>query len=257
MDEKRDVRVKVIGAGFGRTGTLSFKKALEILGFGPTYHMLEVGKNANLWTTFANNTDDLDLLHEILGGAGYQSTCDFPSSPYWKEQCKLYPEGKVVLTARDPEKWYKSCCDTIFKMMPGHPASPFGITLGYWIGLAPMAFRAMHRKVILHDSFNDDLSKENIIACYNRHNDNVIKTCPPEKLLVFDVSQGWAPLCAFLDVPIPDVPFPHVNDTAQFQSVVKRRCCSAYTYLMAGVSAAVMVGSVVVPAALKYVTRLK
>ncbi len=83
--------------------------------------------------------------------------------------------------------------------------------------------REMTQKVITRDTMNNDWSKENVISSFKRHNQHVIDTCPKDKLLVFEVSQGWAPLCEFLDVPIPDVPFPHVNDTAEFQKIGNNR----------------------------------
>lgn len=215
--------LRVIGAGLGRTGTLSFKKALEILGFGPCYHAVEVSKHKHnaLWTQFANNTSDLALLRRILADGEFSSSCDFPSSPYWQEQLTLYPNAKVILTARDAEKWYKSCSDTIFKMSPGHPEAPFGVTLAQWLGIVPSSVVGMLNRIIFEKTFKQNWDKHHVIACYNEHNSNVLKTCPADKLLVFEVSEGWKPLCAFLDVPVPNVPFPHVNDTKHFQGRVK------------------------------------
>jgi hypothetical protein len=239
------VKVQVIGASFGRTGTSSFKKALEILGFGPCYHMMEVsGQNhAKRWKDFAENPSELPLLDSMLGGAGYRSTCDFPSSPYWKEQLELYPDAKVVLTARDPEKWYKSCCDTIFQMMPSRPGFALGLQLAYFFGISHSDFKHMLNKVISSDVFNNNWSKDHVIHCYNEHNADVLLNCPSEKLLVFEVTQGWAPLCEFLGVPVPDEPFPNVNDTKQFQAMVRMRACSGFTRLAAYASLAFLCGS--------------
>lgn len=250
--EQSKKKFYVIGAGLGRTGTSSFQKALEILGCGPAYHMREVFKHKHYqqWITLAENANDKETLNSVLAGSGHVSSCDFPSALFWKEQLEIYPEAKVVLTARDAEKWYKSCSDTIFQMMPNHPLTPFGIILGNWLGLSPAAMNVMFNKIILDKTFHGDWSKENVIACYNKHNKNVVDTCPPEKLLVFDVSQGWAPLCEFLDLPIPDVPFPHVNDTKQFQGFVMMRSMMGYLALggvLVGIPALMALGS-------KYVT---
>lgn len=223
----------VIGAGLGRTGTSSFQKALEILGLGPAYHMKEVFKNKHYqqWITLGEDPEDKETLNAVLLGAGHHSSCDFPSAVFWEQQLSIYPDAKVVLTARDPEKWYKSCTDTIFQMMPNHPLTPFGIVLGNWLGLSPSIMNRMFTKIVFENTFNGDWSKDNVIKCYNKHNRNVLVNCPPEKLLVFDVTQGWAPLCEFLEVPIPSVPFPHVNDTKQFQSFVWLRSMTGYVAL--------------------------
>ena len=233
MNKNNDVKVKVIGAGWGRTGTSSFKKALEILGFGPCYHMTEVfkQKDQSHWLEFSGNPSKRKLLHSILGENGYISTCDFPSSPYWKEQLALYPDAKVILTARDPEKWYQSCINTIFLMCYNYPMSSLGIKLCYWFRIMPGSFRDMLHAIIDKRSFHEDWNKENVIQCYNEYCQDVIKTCPPEKLLVFEVSEGWEPLCKFLEVPVPKEPFPHVNDTQQFQSHVRKLSTMGYTAL--------------------------
>ena len=230
-------QLHVIGSGWGRTGTSSFKKALEILGFGPCYHMSEViGNNghASGWKKLSENPDDEELLHSLIAGSGYKSSCDAPSCFFWEQQARLYPNAKVVLTARDPEKWYKSCCDTIFQMQPSHSNSSIGVKVALWLGLPTRGIGAMLEKLIEKDFFHGDWSKENVINCYNTHNEQIVKNCPPERLLVFDVNKGWAPLCEFLEVPIPDVPYPHLNDTEHFQRIVALTAGVGYTAILVG-----------------------
>jgi hypothetical protein len=239
--------VNVIGAGLGRTGTLSLKKALEVLSLGPCYHMIEVigNKEPKKWTEFSHGRKNTELLHHVLGEAGYQSTCDFPSCTYWKEQLELYPDAKVVLTVRDPEKWYKSCCDTIFKMQPNHPQCSIGVKTCQWLGLPAPGFSQMLNQTVEHDFFHGDLRKENVLKCYKDHIADVVANCPKEKLLVFEVSQGWAPLCEFLEVPIPDQPFPNVNDTKEFQRIVALTAGIGYGFIGAiALAAAVCVSKV-------------
>mmetsp|Transcript_73111 Transcript_73111/g.143412 ORF Transcript_73111/g.143412 Transcript_73111/m.143412 type:complete len:261 (+) Transcript_73111:47-829(+) len=213
----------VIGAGYGRTGTASFKKALEILGRGPCYHMFEVfqHKHAVQWEKIAAEPNNKELLHSVLGGSGFHSSCDFPSAAFWEEQLALYPDAKVVLTTRDPEKWYKSCTDTIFNLTQGHPSVSFGFHLILLLGIPCARMGPMTEAVITQRSFHGDWSKENTIKCFNEHNQHVIDTCPKDKLLVFEAAQGWEPLCKFLDLPVPDVPYPHENDTQEFVKQVK------------------------------------
>ncbi len=208
--------MEVIGAGNGRTGTTSLKAALEILGFDPCYHMSDVfaGSHGSFWVRHTNKQAvDFD---EIFGPKKFKASCDFPSAIFWKEQLQQYPNAKVILTIRDPEKWYKSCCDTTFHMLPFGPYSSLGSKIAMWAS----GISEMFTQVIYRDFYKCDLSKEHAIKCYKEHNEKVIAECPPEKLLIFEVSQGWEPLCTFLNRPIPSVPFPNANDTAAFKKNV-------------------------------------
>jgi len=239
-----DTNVRVIGAGCGRTGTMSLKKALEILEFGPCYHMTEVFAHGHCdsWSKYVDNTRDHQLLHSMLGGKGYNSTCDFPTSMFWKEQLDLYPNAKVILTARDPEKWYKSCCDTIFQVQPSHPNTSLGIKIAMKLGFPVRGMGHMVEKLFNGHFMHGDWSKASVLKTYKEHNDDVLRTCPKDKLLVFEVSQGWAPLCEFLHVPIPDVPFPHVNDTEDFQKQLVALKVVGYGAVAAVVAAVALVG---------------
>lgn len=202
--------MEVIGAGFGRTGTVSLKKAFEILGYDPCYHMIAIMTtpgHVNFWIKLANgekmNFDD------VFKKQGYKAGCDNPFSTFWKEQLQQYPNAKVVLTVRDPEKWYKSWNETIYSIIYGGPHTSFLANVTLFL----LNMSQFHSQVVKKRILNNDFSKENTIKCFNEHNAEVIAKCPKDKLLVFNVSEGWEPLCKFLDKPIPDVPFPHLNDT--------------------------------------------
>jgi len=194
--------LKVIGAGYGRTGTMSMKLALEQLGFGPCYHMVEVFRNPasiGLWEAAADGKPDWAQIF-----AGYSSTVDWPSATFYKELADAYPEAKVILTLRDPEAWYRSTQATIFaREFPPNSEEPFLRMVSKCVG------RLFDQR--MHD-------KETLISVYNRHNETVQKVIPAERLLVYDVAEGWAPLCGFLGVPVPDSPMPKVNTTEEFQA---------------------------------------
>ena len=199
--------IKVIGAGFGRTGTLSLKGALEQLGFNPCYHMMEVFErpgHIDAWyQTSRDGKVDWSLFND------YQSIVDWPAVRYWRELIAHYPSAKVVLSLRDAESWYKSAFETIYgRMMTPVPAD------------APeerRVHRAMARKIVLEDTFGGRFEdKRHAIGVFERHNDEVRATIDPSRLLVFNVKEGWEPLCRFLEVPVPDEPFPRLNDTASF-----------------------------------------
>jgi hypothetical protein len=206
--------LKVVGAGFGRTGTLSLKNALEKLGFAPCYHMMEVfprPDHVRMWhrLTF-ENAIDWDLLFR-----DFQATVDWPSARWWREIAAHYPEAKVLLSVRDPEAWYKSMIDTIYQPMkwPVPDSVP---------ELARLQ-NEMARKAILEETFDNRFEdKAHAIEIFNRHTQEVRDTIDPARLLVFDVKEGWAPLCRFLEVPIPDQPFPRLNDTATTQAMIQR-----------------------------------
>jgi hypothetical protein len=206
--------LKVVGAGFGRTGTLSLKNALEKLGFAPCYHMMEVfprPDHVRMWHRLAfENAIDWDLLFR-----DFQATVDWPSARWWREIAAHYPEAKVLLSVRDPEAWYKSMIDTIYQPMkwPVPDSVP---------ELARLQ-NEMARKAILEETFDNRFEdKAHAIEIFNRHTQEVRDTIDPARLLVFDVKEGWAPLCHFLEVPIPDQPFPRLNDTATTQAMIQR-----------------------------------
>jgi hypothetical protein len=189
--------LQVIGAGVGRTATLSLKFALEHLGLGPCYHMTEVlagaRRNVPQWLDVIAGKPDWDTIFD-----GYQSTTDYPACTYWRELTAHYPEARVVLTTRDPDSWFESVSQTIFseQMNARIHDSDFGALLQ---GVAYAAFDGkQHDRAFMTDWFV-------------RRNQEVIDSLPPDKLLVFHPKQGWEPLCEFLGVPVPDNPFPRVN----------------------------------------------
>lgn len=202
--------LSVIGAGFGRTGTLSLKLALEQLGFGPCYHMVEVFKNprAPRYWEAAADREPVDW-EEVF--KGYGSTVDWPSATFYRELAEAYPQAKVILTLRDPEAWFRSTQATIFARE----------TTG------ANDFERMVEKVIgrLFDQRMHD--KDKLIEVFNRHNETVQRVIPPERLLVYEVAQGWEPLCRFLGVPVPTEPMPKVNSTEDFQTHVVQAVADA------------------------------
>ncbi|MDX1523026.1 MAG: sulfotransferase [Anaerolineae bacterium] len=216
--------LKVIGAGFGRTGTVSIKAALEELGFGKCYHMVELLQQPEqvvYWEAASRGEAvDWDTLF-----AGYQASIDFPSYRYYREQLEHFPEAKVLLSVRDSEKWYESALNTIYRAEPGlgqklllSIALPFSPRLRQIIRI----FRMGNRDVWQNDFQGRFEDKAFAIKVYNRHNETVRQIVPPEKLLVYEVKEGWDPLCHFLNVPVPDgKPFPHLNDRAAFKQAGK------------------------------------
>jgi Sulfotransferase domain len=206
--------LKVVGAGFGRTGTLSLKHALEKIGYGPCYHMMEVFPRPDhvaMWHRLAfTESMDWDPLFR-----DFTATVDWPAARWWREIAAHYADAKVLLSVRDEEGWYKSMIDTIYQPMkwPVPDGVPEIVRLQ----------NEMARRAILGDTFDNRFEdKAHAIEVFRRHNQEVRDTIDPGRLLVFDVREGWAPLCRFLEVPIPDEPFPRLNDTASTQATIRR-----------------------------------
>ncbi|MDZ4740031.1 MAG: sulfotransferase [Alphaproteobacteria bacterium] len=199
--------LEIVGAGFGRTGTLSMKAALERLGFGPCYHMAEVIANppfAAHWMAAADGVPvDWDVVFK-----GYSASVDWPGCAFYRQQAAHYPKAKVILTVRDMNNWYDSCISTIFQIM----LMDLALAPPYLVHVARLA-----RKLIATNTFADHLlDREHCIAVHQAHIEDVKRTIAPERLLVFQVSEGWDPLCRFLGVPVPDEPFPRVNERENF-----------------------------------------
>jgi hypothetical protein len=200
------VTLRVVGAGFGRTGTSSLKVALEHLGFSKCHHMREVfgsSRQVDGWLAASHGEDvDWDDLF-----AGFQASCDWPSSAYWERLAENYPESKVILTWRDPDAWYKSTDSTIYRVTSALP--------GWLVALVPQVRRAsemVNRTVwdgVFDGRFED---REHALQVYRENTERVKRTIPPERLLVFEAKDGWEPLCAFLGVTTPDEPYPHTNE---------------------------------------------
>ena len=231
--------LKIIGAGFGRTGTLSAYTALNQLGF-PCYHMFEVLENKankshlDFWRKVANAPPGTQHDWEQVF-SNYTATVDNPACCVWRELLEAYPDAKVLLTVhpKGAEAWYESTLDTIyftetmwqFKVL--ELCTPFGRKFGN-----------MSRRLIGERSHKGPMDdREKAVAHYHPHIADVKAAVPPDRLLVFSADQGWAPLCAFLDVPVPEAPFPNVNDRAAIKKTLKDLTRGAYAILGMGTAA--------------------
>ncbi|MBO0853716.1 MAG: hypothetical protein J2P18_08110 [Nocardia sp.] len=206
--------MKVLGVGFGRTGTSSISGALRQLGFGPCLHMFDIigdERQSRRWlAAFENGVDDWDSLL-----AGYNSTMDWPGSFFWRDLITTYPEAKVILTRRDEDAWLTSFSNTLLPIWKNVRQSKFDEFPDHMQTTARMIQRLANGVFgpLLDDS-------EKMKAAYNQHNADVVDAVEANRLLVFDAKQGWDPLCEFLEVPVPDTDFPHVNDTRSFLETV-------------------------------------
>lgn len=216
--------LQVIGSGVGRTGTHSLKLALEQLGFGPCYHMEELFRHPEQLVYFqkAEKGEKVDW-DELF--KGYVSAVDYPVARYYKQLITAYPQAKIIHTTRDAEAWYNSAIETIF--WATKPS--FGRIFKMMIR---MPFSSAVRKrfpVLKYDGelidniFGKNLKdKQEIIRRFNAINEETLNFIPKDRSLVYEVKTGWEPLCNFLNVPIPDTPFPRSNTRDDFRKNVSQ-----------------------------------
>lgn len=227
--------LEVIGAGFGRTGTMSLKVALEELGFGPCYHMIEVFENpehVEHWEAAREGRAKWEGFFK-----DYRAAVDWPAAAFYEELMDLFPEAKVILTVRDPDRWYESARSTIYRIqsVPSSPiialAAPFVPRIRRMRRVARMA-SGLAWDDVFHGRFDD---RGYAIEVFDRWNEGVERRVPAERLLVYQVKEGWEPLCDFLGVPVPHgKPFPHLNDAETFRKRIRRLKTLALVAVTAG-----------------------
>jgi sulfotransferase family protein len=195
--------LRVVGAGVGRTGTMSLKLALEKLLDAPCYHMLEVFVRPDHVTIWQEAVDgrppDWEALYE-----GFVAAVDWPTCTFWRELADAYPDAPVLLSTRDPDDWWRSCDRTIFEVFRAPREG-----LDEWLAMATG---------MLERFAPTFLDAGEAKAAFVRHNDEVRATIAPSRLIEWQPGQGWGPLCEGLGLPVPDEPFPHTNTTEEFRS---------------------------------------
>jgi hypothetical protein len=249
--------LEVIGAGFGRTGTTSLKTALEELGFDPCYAgLFGHPEHVELWEAARGKSVD---WNELFGG--YRATTDWPACLFYEELMQSYPDAKVILTVRDPNRWYESTYNTFYlrQRIASSPVFRCLQRLGlrqfnantflllvlragelvrlFRPGMASVA--GLNERLIWEETFGGNFEdRQHAIEVFDRHNEEVKRRVPVERLLVYEIKEGWGPLCDFLGVEEPDKPFPYLNDTRTFRKMIRRRITFALGVPIAGVSVA-------------------
>jgi Sulfotransferase domain len=218
--------MRLIGAGLPRTATLSQKVALEMLGVGPCYHMVDVLADLDrirLWRDAYDGRGDWDTIF-----AGYDSTVDWPGSYHTLELVDRYPDAKVLLSVRPGEAWAKSMRETILSMLHGpdtllyHLSRARGLVEPGWRGFLDLMALMWGKSGLL-----DDTSPAGLAKAMKRYNDEI--TSSVESVLVWSPQDGWEPLCELLELPVPDAPFPHANDSAMFNTNLAGGAIAALT----------------------------
>jgi hypothetical protein len=206
------MKLRVVGAGVGRTGTASLKQALELLLEGRCYHMLEVLENPGddeFWIAAVREgrEDFASVLDDCVAAV------DWPVAAFWRELAAQNPQALILLSTRDSrDRWWTSYEATIVQVLKRRVAGadPAGARHASWV------------IAMLEDRFTtgwDDRAQA--IAAYESHNENVRASVDPSRLLEWRPGDGWDPICAALGLPVPDERFPHENTTADFQARVR------------------------------------
>jgi hypothetical protein len=194
--------MRLIGAGFPRTGTLSTQAALIRLGY-PCYHMAEVlrrPEHTDAWRAFLHDEAPMDW-HALF--ADYQATVDAPAAFFHREVMAAFPDAKVLLNLRDPDKWFESFMTLNGVMAEFVPLREGNARLDRWLSVG---------EGLIGRVFGGTLDRDAVIRTFEEHNRRVQEEVPADRLLVFRVQDGWEPLCAFLGCDLPAEPFPHLNE---------------------------------------------
>ncbi len=207
--------MKVIGAGLPRTGTLSQKVALEMLGFGPCYHMVNVLTNLPLSRQWEQAIDGEVDWDEVFGE--HESTVDWPGAFFYRELADAYPDAKIVLSTRDPEAWEKSMRTTIWDTIYGRsPAAHISQARELVDPAWREYIRLMSRMWAAQGIFTGEIQPGQLAEAIARYQEQVQRHIPEDRLLVWSVGEGWEPLCNFLGVEVPDAQFPRLNDSKMY-----------------------------------------
>ena len=208
--------MRLIGAGLPRTGTLSQKVALEMLGLAPCYHMVNVLADLDLAAQWRRALEGDGQWEEIFDVSA--ATVDWPGSFFYRELIDVYPDAKVLLSVRDGDGWASSMRDTIWGLLYGDMlirdlSDARGRVDPKWRGYIELMKEMWQRSGLMD---GEATSAEWMSGAMERYHEEVQRAVPADRLLVWSVSDGWEPLCEFLDVPVPEMPFPHLNDSKEF-----------------------------------------
>jgi len=227
---EREKTLKVVGVGYGRTGTYSLTLALEELGF-PTLHTQHMYEHAEVFGMWIDevfqpsiDTGNATLRNpnlQLVADNGFQATCDLPMALYYEQVMEEFPDCKFILTTRKTsEEWFRSW-DTLTKSIT-QPAR-FG-------NFVPAVRPIMIYLRWLFTMVNKDTSylsvpyplpaqqKAPSMASYEAHNRKVRATIPKDRLLEYNVRDGWAPLCRFMEIDnCPSSSFPKTNSARSVQ----------------------------------------
>ncbi|OJJ77196.1 hypothetical protein ASPBRDRAFT_114295 [Aspergillus brasiliensis CBS 101740] len=229
---RREVPMQVLALGLCRTGTDSLRQALRALGYNDTYHgyaaVLENPRDCEMWHAALSAKYEgkgrpfgREEFDQIFGHC--QAVSDFPAACFADELIQAYPEAKVILTVRDVDNWHRSVSKSFLPLLT-HPLLPLSTLLETLLFSRTRWIRPTWQKIWKY-YFNDDFAANGRKA-FEAHNAHIKDIVPAENLLIYNVKDGWEPLCEFLGKKVPTlnhhsnevVPFPRGNDPGTFRN---------------------------------------
>jgi hypothetical protein len=191
--------------------------ALEMLGLGPCYHMVDVLADLDQAPLWESALDEEQPWEQIF--KGFQSSVDWPGGYFYRELMDVYPEAKILLSVREPQAWERSVRQTVWAVRHGESLIRLLSSAQAHVNPQWQAFLQMIDRLLWEGegtfASGHETSRE-LIETMNRHNEEVRRNVPADRLLVWNVAEGWEPLCEFLELPVPEEPFPHINDRTEF-----------------------------------------
>ncbi len=211
--------MKMIGVGFGRTGTMSLKAALEELGAGPCFHMIDLitgenkARDLDQWVKVAND-EPVDWT-EVFDG--WEATVDWPAATKWREIAAAFPDVPVLLNVRDFDGFYKSCANTIMAVKEAAAAGELEQDASREPP-APELWGVIDKLIWEGDFQGRFKDKEWAREMYWDRVETIKREIPADRLVYWELGDGWEPLADALGVEAPDKPFPHLHDTNEFRA---------------------------------------
>ena len=215
------LNLKVIGAGLGRTGTTSLKYALSMLLGGRCFHFLEFKTHPELMTQWLKFTTEKQVANlsepELISQwenllPGYIACVDEPSSWYWKQLWTTFPDALVILSIRDSQSWWESV-ESVTLQIQEEKRHPQLLTTE----------RREYLKFLfsMYPGLNEKVLREDSVSAFEEHNQNILDFANQNeafkrRLVIWHLNDGWQPICSALNLPVPDVPFPHLNRRNEF-----------------------------------------
>ncbi|KAJ7694401.1 P-loop containing nucleoside triphosphate hydrolase protein [Mycena rosella] len=229
----RSVPMRIIVLGFCRTGTASMRAALSILGYGNTHHIGRVmidPAEVDAWTAAIDakfcGKGRMFGREEWDGLLGeFQAVADVPAILFAKELVHAYPDALIILTTRDPDRWWKSFRETLLVMLENKRTR-----LARWLDpdgygkFVPFARRNLEILLGPLDVIQEVEAKRRYMAYY----DNIQRLAPPGRLLEYEMGEGWERLCEFLGKDTPEAAFPHKNDAMMILKGSRRQMWGIY-----------------------------
>eukprot|EP00928_Gymnodinium_smaydae_P033907 TRINITY_DN24151_c0_g1_i1.p1 TRINITY_DN24151_c0_g1~~TRINITY_DN24151_c0_g1_i1.p1 ORF type:complete len:271 (-),score=39.65 TRINITY_DN24151_c0_g1_i1:145-957(-) len=238
---------KVIGAGWGKTGTTSLYEALSKLGYKVYHSTMGVGNSPWLlpWLTVlrSNSSQDLARLASLVISRGYDAITSEPGSVFTRQLLAAFPKAKVILTTRaDPQLWFDSFMSEVYsRYLETFQPIRSQPNMFVWRALIRTLMSKTRNCAFRHRRWGIEVDAEACIESYIRHNVNIKRHVPARQLLHFRVEEGWVPLCDFLNVSVPSLLFPRAissregrkQQQAQMRSQIEQHYLEHYGSLTA------------------------